>query len=89
MRLAIPGRSYRTPGPAQVERLNKGISASVIRQLAGTLDIPARVLANSIGLSERTIRSRVNGPEGKWVHTRVRLLDPMNPDPGLAGPDCC
>jgi putative toxin-antitoxin system antitoxin component (TIGR02293 family) len=38
------------------------------------MDLPVRVLANSIGLSERTIRYRINGPAGKRVHAHVLLL---------------
>jgi putative toxin-antitoxin system antitoxin component (TIGR02293 family) len=61
---------YRTPGPAQVDRLNKGVKASVFRNLADAIDVPLKVLAESLGLSARTIRYRVTvrvGPEKKRV----------------------
>ena len=74
MSLATLEQIYRTPGPAQVERLNKGISASVFRKLADAMDLPVKMLANSIGLSERTIRHRINGPGSKRAHAQVPLL---------------
>jgi putative toxin-antitoxin system antitoxin component (TIGR02293 family) len=74
MSLAILEQIYRTPGPAQVERLNQGISASVFRKLADAMDLPVKVLANSIGLSERTIRHRINGPGRKRAQAQVALL---------------
>ena len=74
MTLNVLERIYHTPGPAQVERLNKGISASVFRKLAEAMDLPVKVLANSIGLSERTIRYRINGPVGKRADTHAPLL---------------
>jgi putative toxin-antitoxin system antitoxin component (TIGR02293 family) len=74
MSLAILEQIYLAPGPDQVERLNKGISASVFRKLADAMDLPVKVLANSIGLSERTIRYRINGSQGKRAATHVLLL---------------
>lgn len=64
MSLTVLEQIYRTPGPAQVDRLNKGVKASVFRNLANAIDVPIKVLAESLGLSARTIRYRitVNGP---------------------------
>jgi putative toxin-antitoxin system antitoxin component (TIGR02293 family) len=69
-------RIYRAPGPVQVERLNKGVDASVFRTLAHSMDISVKVLAESLGLSERTIRHRISrGPaEKKGAHVPVRHL---------------
>jgi uncharacterized protein (DUF2384 family) len=55
---------YSAPGPDQVELLNKGIRATVFRTLADSMEIPMKVLADSIGLNERTIRYRISGPAG-------------------------
>jgi putative toxin-antitoxin system antitoxin component (TIGR02293 family) len=75
MSLAILDRIYRAPGPDQVERLNKGVRASVFRTLADSMEIPMKVLADSIGLNERTIRYRVKGPAGaKRARARANLL---------------
>jgi putative toxin-antitoxin system antitoxin component (TIGR02293 family) len=67
-------RIYRSPGPIQVERLNKGVSASVFRTLARSMDLSVKSLAESLGLSERTIRYRISrapaGKKGPHVHVR-------------------
>lgn len=69
-------RIYRAPGPLQVERLNKGVNASVFRTLARSMDLSVKILAESLGLSERTIRYRINrAPSGKkGAHVHVGYL---------------
>ena len=67
---------YRAPGPIQVERLNKGVNASVFRTLAQSMNLSVKSLAESLGLSERTIRYRISrAPAGKkGVHLQFRYL---------------
>ena len=65
---------YRTPGPAQVDRLNKGVKASVFRNLADAIDVPLKVLAESLGLSPRTIRYRVTVRMGPRRRVYVSYL---------------
>lgn len=69
-------RIYRAPGPIQVKRLNKGVNASVFRTLAQSMDLSVKNLAESLGLSERTIRYRISrAPAGKkGAHLHVRHL---------------
>jgi putative toxin-antitoxin system antitoxin component (TIGR02293 family) len=48
----------------QVERLNAGLRASVFSSLAAAMDVPTRTLAVTLGLSDRTIRSRIKATPG-------------------------
>ena len=74
MSLTVLEQIYHTPGPGQVERLNKGINAAVFRGLALAMGLPVKVLANSIGLSERTIRNRTKGHAGSRAGAQQSLL---------------
>jgi putative toxin-antitoxin system antitoxin component (TIGR02293 family) len=69
-------RIYRAPGPIQFERLNKGVKAYVFRALAHSMDISVKKLAESLGLSERTLRYRIRQTSArkKGVHLRVCYL---------------
>ena len=69
-------RIYRAPVPVQVERLNNGLNPSVFLTLARSMNLSVKLLAESLGLSERTIRYRINrAPAGKkGVHLNVRYL---------------
>jgi putative toxin-antitoxin system antitoxin component (TIGR02293 family) len=74
MSLAILEQIYRSPAPTQVERLNKGIPPSAFRRLADSMDISVRILAESLGLSERTLRYRINARGVSKRSVRMPLL---------------
>lgn len=58
MTIAALDSIYRAPAPERVERLNRGIAASVFRALAAGFGVPAGGLAAALGLSDRTLRNR-------------------------------
>ena len=58
MTTAVLDRLYRVPGSQLVGRLNAGLPAAIFPALAARLDLPAKVLAAALGLSERTLRNR-------------------------------
>jgi putative toxin-antitoxin system antitoxin component (TIGR02293 family) len=59
MSMATLASIKRLRGPALVDRLNEGINASAFRSMAAALGLSMGGLASFIGLSERTLRSRV------------------------------
>lgn len=82
MSLAVLDRIYRLPGPQQVTRLNAGVRADVFGKLASAVDVTASSLATALGLSPRTIRSRVRDPEvviGRNDKSRSKLRPKVRP----------
>lgn len=49
---------YRTPGPDVVSQLNEGLPVTVFSGLSDMLSLPQKFLAASLGLDDRTLRSR-------------------------------
>jgi len=84
MSLAVLDRIYRLPGPQQVTRLNAGVKADVFAKLAAAVDVTAGNLATALGLSPRTIRSRVQ--EADVMMRKHRLRSKLKP-PALLTPD--
>jgi putative toxin-antitoxin system antitoxin component (TIGR02293 family) len=77
MKTAVLDSLYRASGPAAVDKLNKGLPASVFPELAGSLSVSTRVLARALGLSERTLRNRtrkLTGDEAERVFRVYRVL---------------
>ncbi len=58
MTTAVLDRLYRVPGTELVGRLNAGLPAAIFPALAGRLNVTTRALAEALGLSERTLRTR-------------------------------
>ena len=71
MSLAALERIYRLPGAKQVEHLNAGVAAGVFVDLAAAVDVSSTHLAQALGLSPRTLRTRVNALSGKKKPARL------------------
>jgi putative toxin-antitoxin system antitoxin component (TIGR02293 family) len=56
--MAILESLYEAPGIERVDRLSRGLPASVFPALAEKLSLTTRALAESLGISDRTLRTR-------------------------------
>ncbi|MDO8595689.1 MAG: DUF2384 domain-containing protein, partial [Sulfuricaulis sp.] len=84
MSLAVLDRIYRLPGPQQVTRLNAGVKADVFAKLASAVDVTASNLATALGLSPRTLRSRMQAADvivlKSKLRSKVKPLALLTPD---------
>ena len=63
---------HRASGTIAVDRLNRGLPASVFPDLAARLAISTRTLARALGLSERTLRNRKHKLTGDEAERSLR-----------------
>ena len=64
---------YRVPRADAIDKLNRGLPASVFPDLAARLAISTRTLARALGLSERTLRNRTRKLTGDEAERSFRV----------------
>jgi putative toxin-antitoxin system antitoxin component (TIGR02293 family) len=62
MDLAVFEHIYLAAGPEKVSRLNAGVKAPAFAALAEAISVSTAILAEALGLSERTMRHRTSKP---------------------------
>jgi putative toxin-antitoxin system antitoxin component (TIGR02293 family) len=72
MRVPALDNLYRASGTLAVDKLNRGLPASVFPELAARLDISTGALARALGLSERTLRNRKHRLTGDEAERSLR-----------------